>query len=108
MMENKEIYIIFTHPCPIKLSEYHGISWDKISSIRKYLHKNKGPDNNFNTITSKLHILDQVLLEGTASTEPKSSHTMYIRLARIHWTSSMSTSSTCMNFKATRKASRDN
>lgn len=33
---------------------------------------------------------------------------MYIRLARMHWTSSMSTPSTCMNFKATRKASRDN
>lgn len=34
-------------------------------------------------------------------------HTMYIRLAKMHWTSSMSTSSTCMNFRAKRKASRD-
>ena len=38
----------------------------------------------------------------------RGSLTMYIRLARMHWTSSMSTSSTRMNFKATRKASRDN
>lgn len=34
--------------------------------------------------------------------------TKYIRLAKIHWTSSISTSSTCMNFRAIRKASRDN
>lgn len=31
----------------------------------------------------------------------------YMRLAKIHWTSSISTSSTCMNFRAIRKASRD-
>lgn len=64
-----------------------------IGSMRKCLHKEKRSS-------------DYISTRGLLRTG-KHSRTMYIKLARMHWTSSMSTSSTCMNFKATRKASRD-